>query len=353
LPGVLLPCVDGRDPLGELALERSLRAFLPGFDIMPYRDSLLRAPFSPEGRRADAVVIAGCQLFGTGSAVAVNAAVLRGMALAGSLVGEERPFALVGVSAGGSMLRSDRWAARQLIRRSHLVLLSDDESASALADAGAPAPFRVSSDPVWWELRSVSSGSGSGRSVLVIIDGGVGPSVEVGLTLGLAEVVRGGLDVSVLPWGPANSSDRRAAEKLAVKLSDVRPGCVELLPGSDDLRAACEQVADAMTVITLRYRGLHAAAAAGVPAVGVAIEPRIASLARRLGQRWLEPGDLAGSLPQAIEQATCTPAPSPSAVKEEVTRAEAGLSLLRLVLERGDLDAAELESLPLAPRPWL
>lgn len=353
MPGVLLPCVDGRDPIGELALERSFRSALPGFDLIPYSDSLLRAPFSPEGRGADAVVIAGCQLFGAGTGRSLGAAFLQGMSVAAALVGEERPFALVGVSAGASMFRPERWAARQLVRRSQLVLLSDDDSANALALAGAPSPLRVSADPVWVELSSISSGSGTGRSVLVILDGRVDPSVESGLTIGLGEVVRRGLDVSLLPWASADSTERSAAERLAIRLSEIRAGSAELLAGAGDLPDVCEQASDAMTVVTLRYRGLQAAAAAGVPAIGIAVEPRIESLAKRLGQLWLSPDNLAGSLSQTVARAICTPAPSPSAVKEEVTRAEAGLSLLRLVLERGDLDAAELESVPLAPRPWL
>jgi polysaccharide pyruvyl transferase WcaK-like protein len=351
LPTVLLPYMDGRDPLGEQALEWAFRAALPGYEPLPSADGPLRAALSSPGLEADAMVIAGRELCSPDRRTPLGAAAVPAVGSVKSLFGGQKVFALVGVSAGTTSRLSDRWVARQLVKRADLVLLSDSDSATSLAHAGVPVPLRVSSDPAWMALGAVNSSYGPGHSVLVVLDGTAGPWIEAGLTIGLAELIRAGVDVCLLPW--SLPLDRQFAERLSQRLSAIRSGSVELLPVATDLPQVAEHMSEALAVVSLRYRALQAAAAAGAPAVAIPVESRIEALAGRLGQICLFPAELGGSLLAAVRRAAETAAPSPALVKEEVARAEAGLALLRLVLEKGDLDTADLEGLPLAPQAWL
>jgi polysaccharide pyruvyl transferase WcaK-like protein len=266
--------------------------------------------------------------------------------------GLRRPLALVGVSAGVPMRSTERWAARRLVRRADLVLLSDDDSASRLAGAGVPAPMRVAADPAWLSLVPAAPGPGSTRSVLVALDASVKPSVQLDLFLGLNQLGPQGVKVHLLPWAGWGTADFAFAERLALDLGG-QGGLVDIVPPAEDLAGMTELMSEAGVVVALRYRAIHAAAAAGVPVVGIAVETRIRALTRRLGQVSLPAEEFGASLASTVLDAADSSAPSPAVVKEEVARAEAGLALLRLVLERGDLETADLEGLPLAPDPWL
>ncbi|MBV9660856.1 MAG: polysaccharide pyruvyl transferase family protein [Acidimicrobiales bacterium] len=352
MASVVLPCMDGGDPLGESALEAAFRMTLPGYQPLLSADRPLQAAMSPEGRKAEAVVIAGCELFPAGPNQ-LGISILPALAARVSSMGRDQIFALVGVSAAAPTRLPDKWAARRLIRSAHLVLLSDGESASALAGAGVPAPLRVSSDPAWLALSSVTARGGSGRSVVVALDGNGAPSVDGELMAGLSRLARTGMEIRLLPWADRATADIRSAEDLARHLSAIKSGCVEVVPPADDLAGAAQHMSDAYAVVSLRYRGLHAAAAAGVPVVAVGVESRTKALAARLGQTYVRPDRVGRELEGAVRRAVASPAPSPAVVKEEIARAEAGLALLRLVLRRGDVDTSNLEFLPLAPVPWL
>ena len=355
MPSVLLPGVSGRDPLGERALLGAFRSALEGHELVASPESPVRATLSAQGRHADAVVLAGCDLFAAPSYGPAMAAALTspvdGSRARGSN-GFRRPLALVGVSAGLPIRRSERWAARRLVRRADLVLLSDDDSAFRLAGAGVPAPMRVAADPAWLSLAPAASGLLSTRSVLVALDANVEPSVQLELFLGLNELGAHGVRIDLLPWAGMGTADSAFAERLALDLRG-HGRTANIVAPAGDLAGATESMSEAGAVVALRYRAIHAAAAAGVPVVGIAVEARIRALARRLGQASLPAAEFGASLASAVLQAADSSGPSPAVVKEEVARAEAGLALLRLVLERGDLETADLEGLPLAPDPWL
>jgi polysaccharide pyruvyl transferase WcaK-like protein len=354
MPSVLLPGVTGRDPLGARAMLDALRSALNGHDLHVSPASPVRASLSSVGRQADAVVLAGCDLTAGATFLPAMAALtspLQGL-FGRSVDGGRRPLALVGVTSAVPVTVTQRWAARRLVRRADLVLLSDDDSASRLAGAGVPAPIRVAADPAWVSLSPAASGPVSARSVLVALDSGSPVSVQAELLIGLQELSRLGFKVELLPWAGAASADFAMAERLR---RDLRgEGCtVEIVPPAADLMAAAGYMAEAAAVVAMRYRSIHAAAAAGVPVVGIAVEARIRALARRLGQASLPPNGFGASLASSVVRAAESAAPSPAVVKEEVARAEAGLALLRLVLERGDVETTDLEGLPLAPYPWL
>ncbi len=355
MPSVLLPGVTGRDPVGERALVGAFRSALEGHELLASPASPVRASLSARGRHADAVVLTGCDVFAGAAHVPAMAAALTSP-VAGPFTrrvdGFRRPLALVGVSAGVPMRPTERWAARRLVRRADLVLLSDDDSASRLAGAGVPAPMRVAADPAWLSLVPATSGPASTRSVLVALDASVKPSVQLDLFLGLNELGAHGVRVHLLPWAGWGTADFAFAERLALDLGG-QGRMADIVPPAEDLAGVSELMSDAGAVVALRYRAIHAAAAAGVPVVGIAVETRIRALTRRLGQISLPAEEFGASLASTVLHAADSSAPSPAVVKEEVARAEAGLALLRLVLEHGDLETADLEGLPLAPDPWL
>jgi len=355
MPSVLLPGVNGRDPVSERALVGAFRSALEGHELVESPAGPVRASLSALGRHADAVVLAGCDLFaGTSYGPAMAAALtspVHGPVTKGSNR-FRRPLALVGVSAGVPMRPSERWAARRLVRRADLVLLSDGDSASRLAGAGVPSPMRVAADPAWLSLVPASSGPVSTRSVLVALDANVEQSVKLELFLGLNELGAQGVRVDLLPWAGLGTSDFAFAERLALDLR-AQGRLADIIPPAGDLAGVTESMAEPGAVVALRYRAIHAAAAAGVPVVGIAVENRIRALTRRLGQVCLPRAEFGASLASTVLNAADSSAPSPAVVKEEVARAEAGLALLRLVLEHGDLETADLEGLPLAPDPWL
>ncbi|HEX6392527.1 MAG TPA: polysaccharide pyruvyl transferase family protein [Acidimicrobiales bacterium] len=355
MPSVLLPAVTGRDPLGARALVRAFRSALDGHDLRASSAGPIRASLSDEGRQADAVVLAGCDLFsGKGFAAATAAALTSPLdsSFPRSVNRPRRPLALVGVSAGGPLTASERWAARRLVRRADLVLLSDDESASCLAGAGVPAPIRVAADPAWMSLSPAASGPSSGQSVVVALDASAARGVQTELFLGLRELALHGVRVDLLPWTGLGTADFALAEELFAEIRSAG-GLAEIVPPAMDLTGAAEAMAESGAVVAMRYRAIHAAAAAGVPVVGIAVETRIRGLACRLHQTWLPPAGFRESLAPSVLRAADSAGPSPAAVKEEVARAEAGLALLRLVLERGDVETTDLEGVPLAPDPWL
>jgi polysaccharide pyruvyl transferase WcaK-like protein len=132
-------------------------------------------------------------------------------------------------------------------------------------------------------------------------------------------------------------------------------GRAEIVPPPADLDDACKLFAGARLVVALRFHALVAAAAGGVPALAIAHEPKLAAMARRLGQPSIgpegDPSDLARAVMQAAELAS---PPSATAVALERTRAEHGMALLRLLIDGGrSADPAGVEGLELHPHGWI
>jgi polysaccharide pyruvyl transferase WcaK-like protein len=264
-----------------------------------------------------------------------------------------RPLAFLGVSSGPLRRAGARWTARWAVGRADLMLLADEGSAANLAAAGAPTPMRVAADPAWLALRSIDAAGQRGDGIVTVLDGRISPAVEKALTEALVTVARTGRRVRVVPWAGPPSADAAMGSRLVATIDAAAPGCAGLESAPASLPEAAALFADAFAVVALRYRAVHAAAAAGVPVIGVGTEPGIVALARRLGQAVVAPTALATGLPRALDQVRPAGAPSPATVKEEMVRAEAGLRLLRLVVEPDAVGAADLDHLPLVPVPWL
>jgi polysaccharide pyruvyl transferase WcaK-like protein len=116
--------------------------------------------------------------------------------------------------------------------------------------------------------------------------------------------------------------------------------------------AAVQSMVGTGAVLSCRFHALLAAGAAGVPAVAVAHESKLAALARRLGQSAVPVRFNPAVLAELVLAAVTTPGPAPAGVKEQISLAEEGFRLLRMVLSGGDSGEADtLRALPLAPRP--
>ena len=132
-----------------------------------------------------------------------------------------------------------------------------------------------------------------------------------------------------------------------------RLGAAVLEPPAD-LAAAAASFAGARLVFGLRFHSLVAAAAAGVPFLAFAHEPKLAAAARRLGQPAVDSAAPPRAVTTALLAALDGPAAAPDAVRRERERAEGGFRLLRVLLTRGrSAEAAAVDGLALRPEEWL
>lgn len=346
MPKVALAAGPGTDHIGERALLAAFSASLPDYDVVPVRASWNHpaATYRDVGRAAVYVMAGETVLADPGSIRA--AAVLAPLASA-----THTPLAFVGVGAGALARPADRWLSRRLVHRADLLLLSDEESSHRLAETGAPVPLRVSADPAWAAVRPPTADRGRGDVVVAVLDGRSGALALSVIGWVLGRLYGAGLRVRLQPWagqGRWGDLDAAAAHRLAGEIG----AHVEVATPPRDLDEARDHMSDAAVVLTQRYRAVQAAAEAGVPVVPLGGQGRMVALARRLSQpaaalEWPVP-----EISALVERAAAGPGPSPAAVKQEASRAEAGFALLRLVVEQGAADLGTLDRLPLSPQPW-
>jgi polysaccharide pyruvyl transferase WcaK-like protein len=155
-----------------------------------------------------------------------------------------------------------------------------------------------------------------------------------------------GVPVALQPW--QEDGDTGLAAALSSRL-----GAAVLEPPAD-LAAAAAGFAGARLVFGLRFHSLVAAAAAGVPFLAFAHEPKLAAAARRLGQPAVDPTAPPRAVTTALLAALDGPAAAPAAVRRERERAEDGFRLLRVLLARGRTEEAPaVHGLALRPEEWL
>jgi polysaccharide pyruvyl transferase WcaK-like protein len=339
---------------------------------------------------SDAVVVAGGTVFKTlhhACGRPRHALLARAAGLAALARSLRKPFALVGVGAGALDTALSRRLARFIVRCSDLLVLRDEESAARLAAAGAPTPFRVGADPAWTLLppqpAPVPVRAGAPTAASVAIPAGAGhapvpldeaaaaaptgePAGPVVVALshlagggGLADELADGLaplldtphPIQLQPW--QRDAGEGGDEELAAALRE-RLGDAELLDRPRDLLAARDSFRDAAAVVALRFHAVPAAAAAGVPLVAYAHEPKLAGGARRLGQHAVAPGAAPEQLADRVLAAVDAAPARTDAVEAERARAEDGFRLLRVLLARGrSAEAAEVDGLSLRPEEWL
>jgi hypothetical protein len=351
-------------------------------------------------RRSDSVVVAGGTVFKAlhpACGRRPGALLRRVAALTAAAKLQRKPLAFVGVGAGELPNRAARTLSRAVVEAADLLVLRDEESADRLAAAGATAPFRVGADAAWTVLAGRAATNGDGHVAAAreredafapaaparVGDGAPAPRGERGadatpppgalshlaggpelsgvLAAGLGPVVEAGVPVLLQPWQPDDVALGRALE---ARLDGAR-----LVPAPADLAAARDAFAGARLVVGLRFHALVAAAAAGVPFVAYAHEPKHAGLARRLGQPAVAPrGALADTVLAALDAAARHDTPPPhaaaahslgappdhDAVARERALADEGFRLLRVLVAGGRTEeAVAVDGLPLRPEEWL
>jgi len=375
MPTALLAGAFGQRNPGDDALLDAFERALPEWDVVATvgdhaspSDGRSRAVASAEPHRvahvaatADAVVFAGGTVFKllrpeTGRPPLDL--LRRGLALAYGAKALGKPLALIGVSASPIASRQGRLLARRLVRQADLLVLRDEESAEVLAQTGAPAPFRIGADAAWTLLDAPPSQPGSRNGPVCVAlshEAGSGRLAD-DLAAALGPVIAAGHPVALLAWqigGAAGPDDLDLARAVNARLG----GAAELLLPPANLLEARALFGSARLVVGLRFHALLAAAAAGAPFVAVAHEPTLAAVARRLGQPAIAPDgegvwgpDLAAATLAMLDGGAPS---SPAAVREEITRSEQGLRLLRLLLSQGRAEQADtIGTLPLAPLEW-
>ncbi|UGS37885.1 polysaccharide pyruvyl transferase family protein [Capillimicrobium parvum] len=371
---VLAGAFGQRNP-GDDALLEAFRRALPGRELIatsrpgPVLPGCERvAPSDPPAvmrqvRSADAVVFAGGTVFKTLRGASGRGPLdLLGRALAMGLGTRAlgKPLALVGVGAAPLPGRRARLLARRLVHQADLLVLRDEESADVLAEAGAPAPFRIGADPAWTILDVEGAPPASdtermrrGTVVVALSHDAGGAGLADDLAVALVPVLAHGFDVILQPW-QIGRIGRRDDLDLAREIDARLGGVARIGVPPADLAEARGSFADARLVVALRFHAMLTAAGAGVPSVAYAHEPKLAGAARRLGQPVLAPGtDPAQLGARLVAAAEAAVAPSAAAVRAEVAAAEEGFRLLRLVLDGGRGDEADaMGSLPLKPAEW-
>jgi polysaccharide pyruvyl transferase WcaK-like protein len=363
MPTALLVGAFGQGNPGDEALCAAFRQALPSVRlIVASRDpdttaamhrceSVLASPgaVARASRHADCVVVGGGTVFKTlhPSTGRRPAALLRTTAalVAGARVRGAR-VALIGVGASELPGREARSLARWIVRSTDLLVLRDEESAAVLASAGLPTPFRVGADPAWTLLETTGQRGGRAESVTVALSHlAGGPAFTAALADALAPFATR-VQLRLQPWQTGGQSlDARLAEELRDRLGEA----AEIVAPPRDLASAAAQFASDRLVIGLRFHALVAAGAARTPFLAIAHEPKLAGLARRLGQSAVPAHAAPAVLARAIEYALDQAPPAAAAVKAETARAEEAFGMLRLLLGGGQLDeATEFAGLPLS-----
>ena len=316
MPTALLVGAFGQRNPGDDALGEAFVAALPGWRILTATSSPRAAARALVA--SDALVVAGGTVFKTlhpGCGRRPLSLLRRAVALTAAARALGKPRAMVGVGAGVLDSSMSRRLSRALVHQTDLLVLRDEESAEVLAEAGAPAPFRVGADATWTLLDTPPALPQRSRGGIVVALSFLAGGAELPdrLAAALAPLVEDGCDVRLQPWQAVRN-------------------------GLDDL------------VVGLRFHALVAAAAAGTPFVAVAHEPKHAGLARRLGQAAVAVSEPPAALTRGIREGLRRPPPSPEAVRAEIEAAEAGMQLLRVLLAAGRAPGAvEIDGLPLRP----
>jgi polysaccharide pyruvyl transferase CsaB len=304
-------------------------------------------------RHADALVLGGGTVFKTlhpSTGRSAHGLLRNAGLLAFGARATATPVLAVGVSAAPLLEARPRRLARRLVRRSDLLILRDELSAHELADAGAPAPFRIGADPTWGLLgRTPFIAPEPDDTVLVTLSHHAGArdlAARVGPAL--RNLSDGGLRIHLQPWQVG--ADRADDLELLHAIAQTLHGPVELLDPPVDLHDARQQAARARLVIGMRFHSLVASAGAGTRFVAVDHEPKLGALAMRFDQQSVSADAPPSAFSDAVQGALAGPAPDAAIAHTQVTLAAEAFRLMHLVLAGGaSPDTAQLEGLPLEP----
>ena len=300
-------------------------------------------------RVADVVVLGGGTVFKASrrSARGRSVSSLRDLtALVAGARATGTKVAMIDVGADELTGRAARRMAGWIVGRIDLLVLREEESAAALADAGVATPFWVGADATWL-LPAPPPVIGVRPSAITVALNHL--AVDDRLLRVLADVVRplcADHDVRLQPWQvDALSGDVALAERALLALD----GNARIVAPPADLVSAVEDFANQSLVIATRYHALVAAARAGTRTLAIDFEPKMAGLSRRLGLLAVPVNASAEVIAAAVDQALIAPPPAPSSVRGEVVAAHQSFGLLDLLLRDGALeDPGTFEPLPLS-----
>jgi polysaccharide pyruvyl transferase WcaK-like protein len=375
MPVALLAGAFGQKNLGDDALLQAFVDALPEWQLavttadpegarrlgcQPVRSGEPRA-VARAVTRADAVVIGGGTVLKTlhpstarhPHGLLANASAL--VAVASTL---RRPVAMVGIGAGHLDDRRARALARFAVRRADLLVLRDEESADEMTRAGVPGPFLIGADPAWTLVPPLAEVTvPHGRTVRVIpshlangTDGWTGMVDRLADTV--ARLLAAGLGVQVQAWQGGSGSPITDDHTIVEALVHRFGSSVEVVPPPVSLPEAVASMVGLGTVLSFRFHGLLASAAAGIPSVAVTHEAKLSALARRLGQRSAPPGFEPSFLAAQVADAVSSPGPTTACVNGQIAQAREGFRLLHVLLDAGQSDESDrLGALPLVPSP--
>ncbi|HVA75815.1 MAG TPA: polysaccharide pyruvyl transferase family protein [Acidimicrobiales bacterium] len=245
-----------------------------------------------------------------------------------------RPVAMVGVGAAQLESRSARVFARAIAGVSGPITMRDEESASILRAAGVQRPLPVAADVTWslmpeFALEPPGVPAGSPKVVVALSHLAGDGRLVASIRDALRELHRAGCSVTVQPWQLPQDAGMAAAVAQSVDAP------VEVRDPPPDVVAAASALRGASVVLGLRFHSLVAAAAAGVPFVAIAHEPKLAALARRLEQTSQPPSVSSAGLAAACREAAAGAPPSKAAVRRETQLADRAIAGVRaLAFER-------------------
>jgi polysaccharide pyruvyl transferase WcaK-like protein len=369
---VLLCGAFGQDNPGDDALLMAFLDALDGNDVVvasptpidrPDTTTVRPSALGLRGvlREVDSLVVAGGTVFKTlhPSANRHPAGLLaRSAALLGYARMRGVPFALVGVGAGDLRSRTGIRLARWTAEHADLLILRDEESASVLAGIGAAGPFRIGADPAWTLFDGSGRSNEHERDGVVVAISHLADTEVDRLVERLVHVVEPliakGERVHLQPWqGDEVGADALVAHRLVRRLGD--PPLVDVVARPQSLHDAVHCFARARAVVGLRHHALIAAAVAGCPFLAVAHEPKLAGIARRLGQSSVPPHATPAVLARSVVELLHHDPATPGSVAGEIDAARRSMRLLRVVVSRGiDEELVDRDRLELSRSgtPW-
>lgn len=309
----------------------------PGYEPIPLADA---AAVFRAGMASDAVVLTGEFPFApAASRPGGKSKLLPALVALANL----KPTALAGVGFPEVRGRLQMKAARTLLRRSSMTIVSDLASTEQLESIGAPTPVWVGADLSWLSLSPFEPVERD-DSVLIVAGsrGDARPPKAIGhLSTALA---RQGMNVRVQPWRSGHGGKGSFLHG---------PDGVEVLDAPASLAEAQNSLSHTGAALVAPSRALATAATAATPTVAFPENRASADLARSLNQPIVGPEQTPASVAEALEAALSgVPGPNPAAVERHRRRAEVTLSMLRLVLAGGRIgEPVDDARLLLAPAP--
>lgn len=259
-----------------------------------------------------------------------------------------RPVAMIGAGAGQIDTRAARLLARAVAGVSGPMTMRDEESAALLRSVGVKRDLRVASDVTWSLMPEylVDPDPNAERCPEVVValsHLAGGARLIASLRDALRVLQRAGCSVVVQPWQMPQDA------RMAAAVSQDLDAPVEVRDPPTDVVAAAASLRGTSVVLGLRFHSLVAAATVGVPFVAIAHEPKLAALARRLGQKSLPPTASGADLAETCLRAAAEGPPAKAAVRREVQLAAQSLADLRTLAFARATRRARLPVAPVTP----